>query len=156
MISAKTLAPWTVVISLIIVYVLIFLLLSHPGWFTGLIIPQDLRPLVIAWVVVTLLSYFSLSILGPSSLGGSLDMEVLIRFFIGSVLVLILGVILFTQDLWLGILMSIIVFVYYFWLFLYLYEKSPWASAYLIPSLVVYAIGFVALTNLALANNVPL
>jgi tryptophan-rich sensory protein len=152
-------------VYIVILLVDILFLLSYiPGiyssWNTTLV-QANLHPWIprAGWIVATILSYIGIYILweyaGPDDIPRDLGVSVL--FIVGSLITVAWSVALYQgQNIALSTWISVILFVFQFWLVIYVWFIKPLAALFLIPLMLMYLYLVYSMVHLAAINGVVL
>ncbi|CAH6420189.1 Hypothetical protein HVR_LOCUS1120 [uncultured virus] len=150
--------------SSIIIVSLLFITVAYFGsnseWYVNLIkLPFNTWFIRFLWVVASLLSYVGLFILWQHVTSDEIarDLIVSIFFMISSFLSLSWAVAFYyAQNIGLAVWLSLVIFVYKFWLFVYIWYIKPLAAIFLIPILLMDIYLVYSTLHISSSNGVPL
>jgi tryptophan-rich sensory protein len=147
-------------IILTILYLIVVFCGENTPWYLSLT-QSNINPWLIRglWVVATILSYVTFFFIWQ-------DIRVynIPRDFIVSVLFLITNFLFlgwtvslyYGENLYLSFWIAFIIFIYNFWLFVYVWKIKPFASLFLIPSLILYLYLIYSTLHLASLNHITI
>lgn len=154
-----------VFVYIVIILVDILFLLSYiPGIYSSWnasLIQTNLHPWIprMGWIVATILSYIGIYILweyaGPDDIPRDLGVSVL--FIVGSLITVAWSAGLYQgQNIALSTWISVILFVFQFWLVIYVWFIKPLAAVFLIPLMLMYLYLVYSMVHLAAINGIVL
>lgn len=158
--SART-ELWFIYISTTVLTIL-FLASSLSGvnsnWYKQ-IKKSNVNPYIIGtlWVIATVLSYTAIFMIWEHSKPNEipLDFRLSVFFLIGSFMSLLWTTILFQgNNIALALWVSIIMFLYQFWLFIYIWLIKPRAALFMIPIIIMYGYLAYSMLHLLTINNI--
>ena len=144
-----------------IIFIVLVFVGSTTTWYINLIEP-NVNPWVVRglWIAATIFSYLGYYLIidtSPEPGRAPIDLIVSVYYLIGSFILLLWTVVFYyAENLALSLWLSIVVFVYRFWLFTYIWYIRPAAAIFLIPDLLIYAYLIYSVAHLAYLNNVPI
>jgi len=133
---------------------------TYSTWYANLT-KSAINPWIprILWIITTILSYIGLYILWicPTEETISCNLTISILYFIGSYIFVIWSVVFFqAQNIAGAVWLSIILFIYEFWLFMYIWYINKVAALFILPLVGMYLYFVYDTIHLASLNNVPL
>ena len=111
----------------------------------------------ILWVIATVLSYVTIFMLWEHATPNEIpiDFRLSVFFLIGSFLSLFWSAILFQgNNISLALGISMILFLYQFWLFIYIWSIKPNAAFFMIPIIIMYGYLVYSMLHLVTINNI--
>lgn len=152
---------WFIYISITIVTIL-FLLSCLSGinsdWYHQ-INHSSVNPYIIGflWVIATIISYIAIFMLweNTSPTHTPLDFRLSVLFLVGSFLSLLWSTVLFqANNIALATWISMLLFVFQFFLFTYIWFFKPVASFFMLPVIIMYGFLVYSMVHLLTINNI--
>jgi tryptophan-rich sensory protein len=152
-----------IVIVLLLIYIPFFISYfygTYSPWYESLKRDTD-NTWVIAglWIVATIISYIGLYILwrNPTPETVARNLIIAVLFYIGNVILLAWSVIFYQfQNISTATWITLILFIFEFWVFIYVWNIDRLAAIFLIPLVGMYLYFFYSMVHLAFLNGVLL
>lgn len=111
------------------------------------------------WIVTTIISYIGLYILwrDPTKTIVSRNLMISVLFFISNVILLAWAVVFYQfHNISTATWISLILFIYQFWIFIYIWSIDRLAALFFIPLVAMYLYFFYSMVHLAILNGIIL
>lgn len=152
-----------VMIVLLLIYIPFFISYfygTYSTWYENLKTDTE-NTWVIAglWVIATIISYIGLYILwrNPTAETVARNLTIAVLFYIGNVILLAWSVIFYQfQNIAIATWITLILFIFEFWVFIYIWNIDRLAAIFLIPLVGMYLYFFYSMVHLASINDVVL